>query len=95
MGGFDHTCVETVNYTILVNNQPMSLIQPGRGLSQGDHLSPYLFILCVEGLSTLIAYAEEQWLLHGTKICRGAPIIPHLLFGDDYFLLGVNIWLLY
>lgn len=42
-----------------------------------------MFIICAEGLSSLIRKAEERGLLHGIKICRGAPIISHMLFTDD------------
>lgn len=49
-------------------------------------LSPYLFIICVEGLSSVIRRAESRGDLHGVKIYRGASIIYHLLFVDDSFL---------
>lgn len=49
-------------------------------------MSPYLFILCAEGLSALIRQAEGRGELHGAKICWNAPIISHLLFADDSFL---------
>jgi len=48
--------------------------------------SPYLFILCVEGLSALIKRAKSKGSLHGVKICTTTPIISHLLFADDCFL---------
>ena len=44
----------TVLYSILVNGEPKGMITPSRGLRQGDPLSPYLFLFCVEGLNALL-----------------------------------------
>jgi ribonuclease HI len=79
-------CVESVDYSVLVNGEQVGPVIPGRGLRQGDPLSPYLFILCAEGLSSLIGRAESTGDLTGTSICRGAPPVTHLLFADDCFL---------
>ncbi|KAK2376115.1 hypothetical protein QL285_076941 [Trifolium repens] len=59
---------------------------PGRGLRQGDPLSPYLFIQVSEGLTTLIKKSVANGELHGIQMCRGAPVVSHLLFADDCFL---------
>jgi hypothetical protein len=69
-------CVESVDYSVLVNDEKVGPVIPGRGLRQGDPLSPYLFILCVEGLSSLIGRAEVLGDLTGTAICRGPPSYP-------------------
>jgi len=61
-------------------------IIPGRGLRQGDPLSPYLFIICAKDLSALIRNAESRGDLQGVRICRSAPRVSHLLFVDDCFL---------
>jgi hypothetical protein len=79
-------CVESVDYNVIVNDRLVGPITPSRGLRQGDPLSPYLFILCAEGLSALIRHAEARGDIHGVKICRNAPIVSHLLFADDSFL---------
>ncbi|PNX60847.1 ribonuclease H, partial [Trifolium pratense] len=84
--GWIMLCVETVDYSIIVNGHMVGPVIPGRGLRQGDPLSPYLFIICAEGLSALIRQAENRGDLHGIKICRNAPVISHLLFADDCFL---------
>ena len=46
--------IRTASYSILINREPQGYITPSRGLWQGDPLSPYLFLLCAEGLSALI-----------------------------------------
>jgi len=79
-------CIESVDYSVLINGEQVGPIIPGRSLRQGDPLSPYLFIICAEGLSSRIRDAEIQGELTGTKVCRRAPPVSHLLFADDYFL---------
>jgi len=79
-------CMESVNYQVLVNGERVGPITPKRGLRQGDPLSPYLFIICAEGLSALLKKSEASGDIHGVKVCRGAPILTHLLFVDDCFL---------
>ncbi|GAU35928.1 hypothetical protein TSUD_69610 [Trifolium subterraneum] len=79
-------CVSSVNYSVLMNSDRVGPISPGRGLRQGDPLSPYLFILVTECLTALIHQAVGRGDLHGMRICRGAPEVSHLLFADDCFL---------
>jgi hypothetical protein len=78
-------CVNSVNYSIMLNAERVGPIAPGRGLRQGDPLSPYLFLLVAEGLSALIHEAVGRGKLHGAKICRRAPVVSHLLFADSCF----------
>jgi len=79
-------CVETVDYSVLVNGASVSPIVPGCDLRLGDPLSPYLFIICVEGLSSLISEVERRNDIKGTMICTDAPVISHLFFAYDCFL---------
>jgi hypothetical protein len=67
--------------------QYSSRFQPTRGLRQGDPLSPYLFLVCAEGLSSLLAHQEEVRGIEGVKVCRNAPSVSHLLFADDSLIL--------
>ena len=76
-------CVTSMNFSILINGEPTSNIFPSRGIRQRDPLSPYLFLLCTEGLTSLLNQATQSGLLSGVKVCRGAPLINYLLFADD------------
>ena len=60
---------------------------PERGLRQGDPISPYLFLLCAEGFSSLLARAELEGKIGGVRICRSAPSVSHLLLADDSLIL--------
>ena len=46
-------------------------------------MSPYLFLLCAEGLFALIQSAVDRGQMEGVKICRGGPSLSHLFFADD------------
>lgn len=79
-------CVSTMSYSIAFQGSYIGPIIPTRGLRQGDPLSPYLFLLCVEGLSNSLKEAAESGRLKGCQISNSAPSITHLLFADDSFL---------
>jgi hypothetical protein len=92
-------CVSSVTYSVLVNGVPYGNIIPSRGLRQGDPLSPYLFLLVAEGLSSLLVRAEQEGKLTGVPISAGGVRLTHLLFVDDNLLFcranfnGGNIFL--
>ncbi|KAA3480155.1 reverse transcriptase [Gossypium australe] len=71
-------CISTVSYAVNNNRRRRNIFQPTKGLRQGDPLSPFLFLICCEGLSSLMRLAMREGL-------RG-PEISHLLFVDDYIL---------
>ncbi|KAL0864587.1 hypothetical protein Bca101_043705 [Brassica carinata] len=79
-------CITTVSYTVLINGDQSRTIIPQRGLRQGDPISPYLYIICTEGLSRLIKQSIQHKAIHGFKASRSGPPISHLLFADDSLL---------
>ncbi|XP_042953504.1 uncharacterized protein LOC122290052 [Carya illinoinensis] len=76
-------CVRTVTYSTILNGIPGEVITPSRGLRQGDPLSPYLFLLCAEALSSLLSSAEQRGIIKGVAVSRNGTRINHLLFAND------------
>jgi hypothetical protein len=63
---------------------------PSRGISQGDPISPYLFLLAAEGLSCLLN-SRIQSYLSVIRVAASAPMVSHLLFVDDSLLFSRRI----
>ena len=79
-------CVTTPSFSVLINGKPFGNIHSTRGIRQGDHLSPYLFLLCAEGFTSLLAKAKVEGHIKGVSICRSAPKISNLMFANDSLL---------
>ncbi|KAL8108560.1 hypothetical protein AgCh_024870 [Apium graveolens] len=91
--GFDHkvvdlfiSCISSVTYQISHAGRRFGEIVPTRGLRQGDPLSSYLFLTCMEGLTALINDYEEKNFITGIKVARSAPPISHMFFADDSYI---------
>ncbi|GAU28621.1 hypothetical protein TSUD_55650 [Trifolium subterraneum] len=86
-------CVCTATASVLVNGSPTDEFPIERGLRQGDPLSPFLFLLAVEGLHVLMEALEEHNLFTGYRVGNSAPIsVSHLQFADDTLLMGTKCW---
>ena len=79
-------CVTSPTFSILWNGNKLPPLKPSHGLRQGDPLSPYLFILCMEKLSVSISTAVSQGGWEPIRITNNGPQISHLLFTDDVLL---------
>lgn len=82
------SCVAAGNSCIQFNGTRTDPFIPSRGIRQGDPLSPYLFIICLEYLSGTIHEAcySKDWTPF--KVRRGCTEISHLFFADDILLFG-------
>jgi hypothetical protein len=76
-------CVSSVSYSVRFNSQMTEGFILTRGIRQGDPISPYLFLICAEGLSCMFKYSGPQYLSKGIRVGIHAPWISHLLFADD------------
>ena len=78
--------VTSTRISILFNGGALEPFKPLRGLRQGDPISPYLFILCMEFLGHLI----EEKCVNGDWVPLKASQenigISHLFFADDLIL---------
>jgi hypothetical protein len=79
-------CVTTSSFSILVNRGQLENFKHSRGIRQGDPLSPYLIILCMEYLSLKILEACDNNSWKAIKVSMRGPSILHLFFADDLLL---------
>lgn len=61
-------------------------IKPSRGIRQGDPLSPYLFLLCLEWLNRILQRAASEDSIRGFSLCKSGPRVSHLFFANDSLL---------
>ncbi|KAL8130357.1 LOW QUALITY PROTEIN: hypothetical protein V2J09_019512 [Rumex salicifolius] len=86
--GWISECVSTASLRVLLNGEATTQFQPSRGIRQGDPISPYLFILCIERLSQMIIARVQSRSWRPIRISRGGPAISHMLFADDILLMA-------
>jgi hypothetical protein len=80
--------VTSVETNVKWNGARADFFRPQRGIRQGDPISPYLFVLCIDKLSHLIMHAVETGEWKAIKAGRNGPVISHLMFADDLLLFG-------
>nr|GEY66102.1 RNA-directed DNA polymerase, eukaryota [Tanacetum cinerariifolium] len=79
---------DSVRGSILVNGSPTEEFQFGKGLKQGDPLSPFLFILIMESLHISFQRIVDADLFKGIKIGGGLVNLSHLFYADDAVVVG-------
>ena len=75
-------CV-SVRFSVRVNGELLPFFTPSRGFRQGDPVSPFLFLLCAEGFTTLLNSFGGAQVDRGIRVSTHSPWINHLLFADD------------
>ncbi|BFG41163.1 hypothetical protein CerSpe_274360 [Prunus speciosa] len=80
--------IRAVRYKAILNGELTDTLFPKCGIRQGDPLSPYLFVLCMEKLSHIIQQSVQDKAWKPVQICQSGPFISHLFFADDLILFG-------
>ncbi|XP_026398917.1 uncharacterized protein LOC113294756 [Papaver somniferum] len=76
---------QSTRISVMVNGGPGGFFPIGRGLKQGDPLSPILFIIAQEILSRkLTQMVQEKKLI--PMVTRNGILPSHIFFADDIFL---------
>nr|GEZ00802.1 hypothetical protein [Tanacetum cinerariifolium] len=63
-----NACISSTFTSVLVNGSPTSEFKLEKGLRQGDHLSPLLFIIAVEALNVILIDAKSKHLFRGIDV---------------------------
>ncbi|KAL4318371.1 hypothetical protein GQ457_18G011690 [Hibiscus cannabinus] len=72
-------CVSSVTFRIWINGRLTPTIVPQRGLRQGDPLSPFPFVICMQGLSATLLDEKAVGRLLGIRASQKGPRVNHLL----------------
>ncbi|GKV50169.1 hypothetical protein SLEP1_g56882 [Rubroshorea leprosula] len=86
--GWIMECLSTARTSILVNGSPTREFEVGKGLRQGDPLSPFLFLMIGEGLQDLVQKAMAEGMVHGIVIGKKGMTVSLLQFVDDTIIMG-------
>ena len=78
-------CVSTTSYSISINGSLHGFFKGKQGLRQGDPISPFLFVLCLEYLSRNLGKLKSIPDFNFHPKCS-ALNISHLAFADDLIL---------
>ncbi|CAN1151748.1 Transposon TX1 uncharacterized 149 kDa protein [Linum perenne] len=79
------TCISSPSFSILVNGKASGYFRSSRGLRQGDSLSPFLFIMVMEVLSSILGQMQEAGLVKGFHMndMASSSQVNHILYADD------------
>lgn len=78
-------CITSPRFSVAINGELAGFFSGKKGLRQGDAISPYLFILAMEVLSSLLEKAVDAGHIRLHPNCDD-PRITHLLFADDLLI---------
>ena len=82
------SCVSTSSTSLLFNGSKLQPFSPSRGIRQGDPISPYLFLLCMEFFGARITKMCEDNKWDMVRASKNGPSFSHVLFANDILLFA-------
>lgn len=83
-----HGVLASASSSVLVNGSPTFEFSCSKGIRQGDPISPFLFIIVMEALSSIIRKACRMGAFEGVRLPNNGPVLSHLLYADDAMVMG-------
>src|SRR3954464_12154097 len=84
-------CLKNSTISILVNGSPVKEFKVGGGLSQGDTLSLFIFLLVIECFNMLMKKEVETRKFNGYRFEKGRNIFSLLQY-TDIIIIGEKKW---
>jgi len=82
-------CIQTTNFSIIINGFLAYFFRAYRGLHQRCALSPLLFILVMECLSSKLREEKDRGRIKAMKVSKNMNVTP-LMFVDDLLFGGMD-----
>lgn len=71
--------ITVVNTSILRNGETLPEFPTSKGIRQGEPLSPYIFVLCMERIFNMITYKVDMVIGKGLRLWGIALLISTFL----------------
>ncbi|XP_023738523.1 uncharacterized protein LOC111886502 [Lactuca sativa] len=81
-------CLESAKASVIINGSPTIEFPMTKGVQQCDPLSPFLFIIAMEGLNMAMKTAVEKGVFEGIRFSNSNICLSHLFYADDALFIG-------
>ncbi|XP_056692237.1 uncharacterized protein [Spinacia oleracea] len=82
------SCITSPVISILWNGEICDKFTPSRGIRQGDPLSSYIFVLCLDRLSSMIEEKVQSGSWKPIALTKNIKM-SHVFYADDVFLFSI------
>ncbi|XP_026451953.1 uncharacterized protein LOC113352337 [Papaver somniferum] len=76
-------CISNTPIFVLINGSAHSKFNTGKGITHGDPLSPFLFLIVSESLNIMFQIGHETGHIGGFAVNANGFKVSHLRYADD------------